>query len=281
MFSQVSVRPRGEGVSQSQIHRSQALFEETVPEPLVPGLFSGVPLVLSLILSKVLFQVLPGGRWRGSPARTGVPSPRTGTPPGQDWVTTPQPVLGYHLIASTGAPPPSQDRGTPLDRRASDATLWASCGHAGVLSFYGPNCPGSVPAQQPIFSTFHPFGSLLVFLHSNFVAFSISKPPVAKSERSVRGLDPTLIQQSTTTVFSFRIFFVWFVLLVAGQCCFFLIFVWTKVHFVEPLIAPVLDFVCPSSWVSKPEWISCLHSFLLACCDPEGHNWCNTCLFHQ
>ena len=31
----------------------------------------------------------------------------------------------------------------------------------------------------------------------------------------------------------------------------------------EPLIAPVLDFVCPSSWVSNPEWISCLHSFLL------------------
>ena len=37
----------------------------------------------------------------------------------------------------------------------------------------------------------------------------------------------------------------------------------------EPLIAPVLDFVCPSSWVSNPEWISRLHSFLLACCDPE------------
>ena len=30
----------------------------------------------------------------------------------------------------------------------------------------------------------------------------------------------------------------------------------------EPLIAPVLDFVCPSSWVSKPEWISRLHFFL-------------------
>ena len=40
----------------------------------------------------------------------------------------------------------------------------------------------------------------------------------------------------------------------------------------ESLIAPVLDFVCPSSWVSNPEWISRLHSFLLACCDPEGHN---------
>ena len=33
----------------------------------------------------------------------------------------------------------------------------------------------------------------------------------------------------------------------------------------EPLIAPVLDFVCPSSRVSEPEWISCQHSFLLAC----------------
>ena len=32
----------------------------------------------------------------------------------------------------------------------------------------------------------------------------------------------------------------------------------------EPLIAPVLDLVCPSSWVSNPEWISRLHSFLLA-----------------
>ena len=31
---------------------------------------------------------------------------------------------------------------------------------------------------------------------------------------------------------------------------FFKNFYWTNVHFVEPLIAPVLDFVCPSSWVS-------------------------------
>ena len=44
----------------------------------------------------------------------------------------------------------------------------------------------------------------------------------------------------------------------------------------EPLITPVLDFVCSSSWVSNPEWISHLHSFLLAYCDPEGHNWCDT-----
>ena len=45
---------------------------------------------------------------------------------------------------------------------------------------------------------------------------------------------------------------------------FFSNFCWTKAHFVEPLIAPVLDFVCPSSWVSNPEWIFRLHSFLLA-----------------
>ena len=44
----------------------------------------------------------------------------------------------------------------------------------------------------------------------------------------------------------------------------------------EPLIAPVLDFACPSLQVSNPEWISRLHSFLLACGDPEGHIWCDT-----
>ena len=62
---------------------------------------------------------------------------------------------------------------------------------------------------------------------------------------------------------------------------FFFFFCWTKAQFVESLIAPVLDFVCPSSRVSNPEWISRLHSFLLACSDPEGHVWCDTCLFHQ
>ena len=31
----------------------------------------------------------------------------------------------------------------------------------------------------------------------------------------------------------------------------------------EQLIAPVFDFVCPSSQVSNPEWISHLHSYLL------------------
>ena len=50
----------------------------------------------------------------------------------------------------------------------------------------------------------------------------------------------------------------------AALVVFFGFFVWIKVHFVEPLIAPVLDFVYPSSWVSNPEWISRLHSFLLA-----------------
>ena len=40
----------------------------------------------------------------------------------------------------------------------------------------------------------------------------------------------------------------------------------------EPLIAPVSDFTCPSSWVSNPQWISHLHSFLLVCGDPEFMN---------
>ena len=31
---------------------------------------------------------------------------------------------------------------------------------------------------------------------------------------------------------------------------------WIKAHFGELLIAPVLDFICPSSCVSNPEWIS-------------------------
>ena len=35
---------------------------------------------------------------------------------------------------------------------------------------------------------------------------------------------------------------------------------WTKAQFVEPPIAPVLDFGCPSSRVSNPEWSSRLHS---------------------
>ena len=65
-------------------------------------------------------------------------------------------------------------------------------------------------------------------------------------------------------------------------CFFFLIFLsGPRSNFVEPLIAPVLDFMCPSSWVSNPEWISRLHSFLPVCCDPKGHVWCDTCLFHQ
>ena len=47
----------------------------------------------------------------------------------------------------------------------------------------------------------------------------------------------------------------------------------------EPLIAPVLDFVCPSSRVLNPEWIS--PALFLVCGDPEGHVWCDTCLFLQ
>ena len=56
----------------------------------------------------------------------------------------------------------------------------------------------------------------------------------------------------------------------------FLIFCLTKGQFLVPLIAPVLDFVCPSSQVSNLEWISRLHSFLLAYGDPIGYVWCDT-----
>ena len=31
----------------------------------------------------------------------------------------------------------------------------------------------------------------------------------------------------------------------------------------------LLDFMCPSSWISNPEWISCLHSFLLCAVMPK------------
>ena len=41
------------------------------------------------------------------------------------------------------------------------------------------------------------------------------------------------------------------------QIIFFSNFCWTKVHFVRPLIAPILVFVWPSPWVSKPGWFSC------------------------
>ena len=58
----------------------------------------------------------------------------------------------------------------------------------------------------------------------------------------------------------------------------FKIFCWTKVHFVGPLIAPILDFMWPSPWVSKPRWFCHLHMYLLACSEPKGHVWCCTCL---
>ena len=45
-------------------------------------------------------------------------------------------------------------------------------------------------------------------------------------------------------------------------CCFLKFFCWTKVHFVGPLIVPVLDFMWPSPWVSKPGWFSYLHTYL-------------------
>ena len=41
-------------------------------------------------------------------------------------------------------------------------------------------------------------------------------------------------------------------------------YLWTKVNFLEPLIAPMLDFVRPSPWVSKPGLFSYLHSCLHA-----------------
>ena len=52
-------------------------------------------------------------------------------------------------------------------------------------------------------------------------------------------------------------------------------------HFVGPLIAPILDFLWPSPWVSKPGWFFYLHSYLLAHGEPKGHIWCCICLFHQ
>ena len=46
------------------------------------------------------------------------------------------------------------------------------------------------------------------------------------------------------------------------ESVFFFNFCWTKAHFVEPLIDPVLDFVCSSSWVSNPDL---LLELFLAC----------------
>ena len=43
---------------------------------------------------------------------------------------------------------------------------------------------------------------------------------------------------------------------------FYLNFCWTKAHFVEPLVAPVLDFV---SFLMG-------FSFLVVCGDPKGQN---------
>ena len=40
---------------------------------------------------------------------------------------------------------------------------------------------------------------------------------------------------------------------------------WTDVHFVEPLISSILDFVLPSAWVSKPGWFTRSHTYMLAC----------------
>ena len=65
------------------------------------------------------------------------------------------------------------------------------------------------------------------------------------------------------------------------QTFFFKIFIGPRPILLEPLIAPVLNFVCPSSQVSNSEWISHLHTFMLWCGDPEGHVWRDTCLFMQ
>ena len=63
----------------------------------------------------------------------------------------------------------------------------------------------------------------------------------------------------------FQVVFFHYIVLLVFLCFFINFFCWTKAHFVEPLIAPVLDFVCPSSWVSNPEWISRLHSYCFVC----------------
>ena len=75
---------------------------------LVPGPFWGVPLVLSLVLSKVLPKRRGGVPWPGQ----GVPQPGQGISPSQD---------RGHPYARTGVTT-GHDRGTPLDRRASDVT---------------------------------------------------------------------------------------------------------------------------------------------------------------
>ena len=76
------------------------------------------------------------------------------------------------------------------------------------------------------------------------------------AERSYSDLIST---RETSCIYSSRI------LAKPGGFFFFLIcknFCWTKVHFVGPLIAPILDIVWLSPWVSKPGWFSCLHTCL-------------------
>ena len=52
-----------------------------------------------------------------------------------------------------------------------------------------------------------------------------------------------------------------------------------KVHFVVPLIAPILDFVWPLPWLLKPGWFSHLHAYLLACSEPKRVMSCATPAF--
>ena len=78
-----------------------------------------------------------------------------------------------------------------------------------------PGRPNNLFSQQTSTNHCCPPSPLYGFLHPHFAAFSKSTPPVAKSGREYRpfrGLVPT-------SLFSLRIFFAWFVLLVAGQCC--------------------------------------------------------------
>ena len=48
-------------------------------------------------------------------------------------------------------------------------------------------------------------------------------------------------------------------------------FLLNKSHFVGPLTVPILDFMWPLPWVSKPGWFSNLHTYLLVGGEPQSH----------
>ena len=129
MFWQPSVCPRGgpQSLVQGSFPPSGPMsFLGVVPQSLVPGCFpasgpmsfpGGYPIVLSLVLSKVLFQVLPWGGGGLSPVllEGAVHSQDKGylqTTLGQDrgyWTW-----WGYPLpLDRIGGSPPGQDRGYP------------------------------------------------------------------------------------------------------------------------------------------------------------------------